>query len=145
MQGQISGDRGPTRLPIYEQITRGIRVRVLPNFLADQSDPEECRYLWSYTVTIENRGEETVQLIARYWQITDEVGRMQEVRGPGVVGAQPVLEPGQSFEYTSGCPLPTASGAMSGRYLMRAASGEAYEVDIPIFLLESPHERRQIH
>jgi len=67
------------------------------------------------------------------------------VRGPGVVGAQPVLEPGQSFEYTSGCPLPTASGAMSGRYLMRAASGEAYEVDIPIFLLESPHERRQIH
>src|ERR1043166_3474676 len=137
MQGLISGDRGASRLPIYEQITRGIRVRVLPNFLADQSDPEECRFLWSYTVTIENRGEETVQLIARYWQITDEAGRMQEVRGPGVVGAQPVLEPGrmeegrgaggvgpqrvpepgQSFEYTSGCPLPTASGAMSGQPL----------------------------
>src|ERR1043166_7922555 len=83
MQGLISGDRGASRLPIYEQITRGIRVRVLPNFLADQSDPEECRFLWSYTVTIENRGEETVQLIARYWQITDEAGRMQEVRGPG--------------------------------------------------------------
>ena len=120
-------------------------MRVLPAFLADQSDPDEGRFLWSYTVTIENHGEETVQLIARYWQITDEAGRRQEVRGPGVVGAQPVLEPGKSFESTSGCPLPTASGAMNGRYLMRSAAGEAFEVDIPIFLLESPHERRQIH
>jgi ApaG protein len=145
MQGQISIERGVHRLPVYEQTTRGIRVRVLPAFLADQSSPEDGRFLWSYTVTIENCGHETVQLIARYWQITDEAGRRQEVRGPGVVGAQPVLEPGQSFEYTSGCPLPTASGAMNGRYLMRSLTGEAFDVDIPIFLLESPHERRQIH
>jgi ApaG protein len=145
MQGQISVEHGVSRFPVYEQTTRGIRVRVLPVFLPDQSSPEEGRFLWSYTVTIENGGGDTVQLIARYWQITDEAGRRQEVRGPGVVGAQPVLEPGQSFEYTSGCPLPTASGAMNGRYLMRSATGEAFDVDIPIFLLESPHERRQIH
>jgi ApaG protein len=145
MQGQISIDVGLSRLPVYEQTTRGIRVRVLPAFLADQSNPDEDRYLWSYTITIENCGAETVQLIARHWQITDEAGRRQEVRGPGVVGAQPVLEPGQSFEYTSGCPLPTASGAMNGRYLMKTSGGEPFDVSIPMFLLESPHERRQIH
>ena len=130
---------------LYERTTRGIRVAVKPAYLDDQSDPEESRFLWSYTVTIENKGPETVQLLSRYWHITDAGGRVQEVRGPGVVGAQPVLEPGQVFEYTSGCPLPTASGAMVGRYQMRAASGEAFEADIPMFLLESPHERRQIH
>lgn len=129
----------------YERTTRGIRVRVQPAFLEDQSDPEEPRFLWSYTITIENNGPETVQLLSRYWHITDADGRIQEVRGPGVVGAQPVLEPGASFEYTSGCPLPTASGAMVGRYQMQTAAGEAFEIDIPIFLLESPHERRQIH
>jgi ApaG protein len=130
---------------VYEQVTRGVRVQVKPAYLDDQSDPEEGRYLWSYTVTIENRGTETVQLMSRYWHITDAIGRVQEVRGPGVVGAQPVLEPGQTFEYTSGCPLPTDSGAMRGRYLMRAASGEAFEAEIPPFVLELPHGRRQIH
>ncbi|MBV9571777.1 MAG: Co2+/Mg2+ efflux protein ApaG [Alphaproteobacteria bacterium] len=145
MQGQISIEGGLTRFPVYEQTTRAIRVRVLPAFLADQSSPEDSRFLWSYTITIENCGADTVQLMSRYWQITDEMGHRQEVRGPGVVGAQPVLEPGQCFEYTSGCPLPTASGAMSGRYMMRNVSGESFEVDIPMFLLESPHERRQIH
>lgn len=129
----------------YELTTRAIRVSVTPAYLADQSDPDEGRYLWSYTITIENTGVETVQLMSRYWHISDAGGRVQEVRGPGVVGAQPVLEPGQAFEYTSGCPLPTASGAMMGRYQMRAASGESFEVGIPMFLLESPHERRQIH
>jgi len=129
----------------YERTTRGISVSVEPAFLEDQSDPEEPRFLWSYTITIRNNGPETVQLISRYWHITDATGRIQEVRGPGVVGAQPVLEPGGSFEYTSGCPLPTASGAMVGRYQMQAAGGEAFEIDIPMFLLESPHERRQIH
>jgi ApaG protein len=145
MFGQVAGERSSRRAPLYERTTRSIKVRVLPAFLADQSEPEESRFLWSYTITIENTGSETVQLVARYWQITDEVGHIQEVRGPGVVGAQPVLEPGQTFEYTSGCPLKTASGSMHGRYLMRAASGDTFEVDIPIFLLESPHERRQIH
>ncbi len=129
----------------YESVSNGIRVRVRPAFLEDQSEPDEDRFLWSYTVTIENVGPRTVQLVSRYWHITDAVGRVQEVRGPGVVGAQPVLEPGQSFEYTSGCPLPTASGAMVGRYQMQAVSGEAFEAEIPAFLLESPHERRQVH
>jgi len=130
---------------IYERKTHNIRVKVKPAFLDDQSDPDENHYLWSYTVTIENDGKEPVQLMSRYWHITDGLGRSQEARGPGVVGAQPVIAPGQTFQYTSGCPLPTASGHMVGRYQMQTASGEAFEAEIPAFLLESPHERRQIH
>jgi ApaG protein len=130
---------------MYESSTRGIKVAVRPAFLDDQSDPDEGQYLWSYTVTIENTGQEPVQLLSRYWHITDGFGRAQEVRGPGVVGSQPVIAPGQAFQYTSGCPLPTSSGHMVGRYQMRTASGEAFEAEIPAFLLESPHERRQIH
>jgi ApaG protein len=130
---------------MYERMTRGVRVAVKPAYLDDQSDPDQGQYLWSYTVTIENRGKETVQLLSRYWHITDAMGRVQEARGPGVVGAQPVIGPGERFEYTSGCPLPTSSGHMVGRYQMRTASGEAFEAEIPAFLLESPHERRQIH
>jgi ApaG protein len=130
---------------MYECETRSIKVAVRPAYLDDQSDPDDRYYVWSYTVTIENKGHEPVQLISRYWNITDGAGRVQEVRGPGVVGAQPVIAPGQKFQYTSGCPLPTASGYMSGRYQMRAASGEAFEAEIPGFLLESPYEERQIH
>lgn len=131
--------------PLYERITHGIRVAVKPAYLEDQSEPDHGKYLWSYTITIENRGQETVQLLSRYWHITDAAGRVQEVRGPGVVGAQPVLMPGQSFEYTSGCPLPTASGTMAGRYQMKKLPGEAFEAEIPAFLLESSHERRLVH
>lgn len=130
---------------MYERTTRGIRVQVQPAFIEDQSDPDDDKYLWSYTVTIENRGAETVQLKSRYWHITDALGRVKEVRGAGVVGAEPVLAPGQTFQYTSGCPLNTASGHMVGKYLMRTANGEDFEADIPAFLLESPHEQRQIH
>jgi ApaG protein len=130
---------------MYERQTRNIRVAVKPAFLDDQSDPDEARYLWSYTVTIENTGAETVQLLSRHWHITDGNGQIKEVSGPGVVGAQPVLAPGQKFQYTSGCPLPTSSGYMVGRYQMRDSAGEAFEAEIPAFLLESPHERRQIH
>jgi ApaG protein len=129
----------------YELETRRIRVAVRPAYLDDQSSPEDDRYVWSYTVTIENRGNEPVQLLSRTWNIIDEAGRMQEIRGPGVVGAQPVIAPGESFQYTSGCPLETASGSMSGRYQMMSASGESFEAEIPAFLLESPYERRQIH
>ena len=129
----------------YELETRRIRVAVRPAYLDDQSDPEDDRYVWSYTVTIENRGPEPVQLLSRYWTIVDGQGRSQEVRGAGVVGAQPVIGPGESFQYTSGCPLETASGTMSGRYQMMSASGESFEAEIPPFLLESPYERRQIH
>ncbi|NIK89028.1 ApaG protein [Rhizomicrobium palustre] len=130
---------------MYERVTRGVRVAVEPSYLEDQSDPDEGQFLWSYTVIIENNGSESVQLLSRYWHITDAVGHIQEVRGPGVVGAQPVIGPGQTFQYTSGCPLPTASGFMVGRYQMQSASGEAFEAEIPPFLLESPHERRQVH
>jgi ApaG protein len=129
----------------YERETRRIRVAVRPAYLDDQSDPEADRYVWAYTVTIENRGAESVQLLSRYWNIVDAAGRMQEVRGPGVVGAQPVIGPGESFQYTSGCPLETASGSMHGCYQMMSASGESFEAEIPAFLLESPYERRQIH
>ena len=130
---------------MYESQTRNIRVAVQPAFLDDQSDPGEQRYLWSYTVTIENQGADTVQLLSRHWHITDGHGQVKEVKGPGVVGAQPVIAPGQTFQYTSGCPLPTASGYMSGKYEMRNSAGEKFEADIPAFLLESPHEQRQIH
>jgi len=145
MEGRLETEMAAGAAHVYECVTRGIRVQVAPAYLDDQSEPEESRYLWSYTVTIENRGPETVQLLSRYWHITDASGRVQEVRGPGVVGAQPIIEPGQSFQYTSGCPLPTPSGAMAGRYMMRANSGAAFEAEIPAFLLESPYERRQIH
>src|ERR1700722_14693990 len=130
---------------MYERETRFIHVAVKPAYLDDQSDPDERRFVWSYTVTIENRGAEPVQLISRYWNITDGLGRIEEREGAGVVGAQPVIAPGESFEYTSGCPLTTASGLMSGRYQMKAASGEDFEAEIPLFLLESPYEQRQIH
>ncbi len=130
----------------YERLTNGVRVAVKPAYLDDQSDPEDNRYVWSYTVTIENKGRETVQLMSRVWLITDGDGRTHEVKGPGVVGAQPVIAPGESFEYTSGCPLDTASGHMVGKYhMMTVASGETFDAEIPAFLLESPYERRQIH
>src|SRR6218665_1674065 len=131
--------------PRYERETQRIHVAVMPSYLDDQSDPDGDRYVWSYTVTIENRGKEPVQLLSRYWNIIDGMGRVQEVRGPGVVGAQPFIAPGESFQYTSGCPLETASGTMSGRYQMMSASGVSFEAEIPAFLLESPYERRQIH
>jgi len=130
---------------MYERETRKIRVAVKPAYLDDQSDPDDSRFVWSYTVTIENHGAEPVQLMSRYWNITDGAGVIREVRGPGVVGAQPVIAPGEKFQYTSGCPLETASGVMMGRYQMKAASGEAFEAEIPAFLLESPYELRQIH
>ncbi|HVZ27368.1 MAG TPA: Co2+/Mg2+ efflux protein ApaG [Rhizomicrobium sp.] len=129
----------------YERLTKDIHVAVKPAYLDDQSDPDDSRFVWSYTVTIENRGQEPVQLMSRYWNITDGTGMVREVRGPGVVGAQPIIRPGEKFQYTSGCPLETASGVMMGRYQMKAASGEAFEAEIPAFLLESPHERRQVH
>jgi ApaG protein len=125
---------------MYEKTTRGIVVRVTPTFLADQSAPDENYYVWAYQVKIENAGATTVQLRDRHWRITDARGRQQEVRGPGVVGEQPVLEPGQSFEYTSGTPLPTPSGIMVGSYGMETPDGARFDVAIPAFSLDSPHE-----
>jgi ApaG protein len=131
--------------PKYERVTRNIRVAVEPSFLDDQSEPTEGRYLWAYRITIENTGGETVQLLSRHWRITDSRGRVREVRGAGVVGEQPVLKPGSAFEYTSGAPLETPSGFMTGTYQMRAISGENFEIDIPLFALESPYEHRRMH
>jgi ApaG protein len=125
---------------MYEETTRNIRVQVEPSFLDEQSEPDEDRYLWAYRITIENRGREPVQLISRFWRIVDSRGRAREVRGPGVVGEQPVIEPGESFEYTSGAPLETPCGFMSGSYRMRGANGEDFEIGIPMFALQSPYE-----
>jgi len=123
---------------MYKALTRNIRVSVTPQFLEDESRPEISRYFWAYTVLIENEGTQTVQLKSRYWHITDARGRIQEVRGAGVVGEQPVLEPGEAYSYTSGCPLQEPSGIMVGKYCMVFESGESFEVDIPAFSLDSP-------
>lgn len=125
---------------MYKQTTRSITVSVKPFFLEDQSAPDEGRFVWAYHVRIENEGPETVQLRNRYWRITDSLGRVQEVRGAGVVGEQPVLHPGESFEYTSGTPLPTPSGIMVGTYQMESDKGERFDVAVPPFSLDSPHQ-----
>jgi ApaG protein len=129
----------------YEATTRGIRVRVDPDFLDKDSSPDKGYYFWAYTVEIINRGERTVQLLSRHWRITDADGRTQEVRGPGVVGEQPTLEPGESFRYTSGAPLRTPSGIMLGWYEMEAEDGETFEVTIPAFSLDSPYAPRSVN
>ncbi len=125
---------------MYTQTTRSITITVMPTYLDDQSAPEESHYVWKYHIRIENRGDDTVQLRTRYWRITDSLGRVQEVRGAGVVGEQPVLRPGESYEYTSGTPLPTPSGIMVGAYQMESQSGEKFEVDVPAFSLDSPYQ-----
>lgn len=130
---------------MYERVTRGIRVSVHPNFLESQSDPDDGRYVWAYTVRIDNTSGEPVRLCTRYWRITDATGATEEVLGEGVVGEQPLIRPGEGFEYTSGMPLPTPSGLMVGRYGMETAGGERFEVDVPAFSLDSPHELRLIH
>jgi len=124
----------------YTETTRGIRVSVRAFYLADQSEPERGHHVWAYRVTIANEAKETVQLLKRTWRITDGQGRTQEVHGEGVIGEQPVLEPGQSFEYTSGTPLSTPSGFMRGAYhMVVTATGEPFDVTIPAFSLDSPH------
>lgn len=130
---------------MYEETTRTIRVMVEPVFLDDQSSPSDDHYVWAYHVRIENLGRETVQLRTRHWRITDANGRIHEVRGDGVVGEQPVLHPGEAFEYTSGTPLATPSGIMVGDYAMESETGEKFTVAIPAFSLDSPHQKRSLH
>lgn len=129
----------------YSETTRSIAVMVTPMFLADQSEPSENRYVWAYHIRIENHGRETVQLLNRHWRITDGHGRTQEVQGAGVVGEQPILGPGEAYEYTSGTPLSTPSGIMVGSYEMETPRGERFEVAIPAFSLDSPHEPAVVH
>lgn len=131
--------------PMYEAVTHEIRVRVSPEYLADQSEPEDGYYFWSYKVEITNLGKDTVQLKTRHWKITDANGRTEEVRGPGVVGEQPVLGPGQSFSYSSGCPLKTPQGLMVGSYQMAGDDGNVLDIAIPAFSLDSPFCRPRLN
>jgi ApaG protein len=130
---------------MYQSVTRGIEVTVTPQYLSERSSPESGEYFWAYTIEIANRGADTVQLRTRHWRITDGFGRRQEVKGAGVVGKQPVLKPGESFEYTSGVPLPTPSGFMTGTYGMASSNGEAFDIAIPTFSLDSPDSQRTIN
>jgi ApaG protein len=130
---------------MYKSVTHEIQVTVLPEYLVEQSDPEESRYVWSYTIEVANLGATTVQLVSRHWIITDGEGRQEEVKGPGVVGEQPILRPGDAFRYTSGCPLTTPSGIMAGTYRMVDENGHAFDAEIPAFSLDSPFARKVLN
>ena len=130
---------------MYRKTTHSIEVTVRPDFLEDQSEPMENRYVWAYHVRIKNKGSNTVQVLGRHWNITDSFGRTQEVRGQGVIGEQPVIKPGEAFEYTSGTPLQTPSGIMVGTYFIEVEGGAEIEVPIPAFSLDSPHDHGVIH
>jgi ApaG protein len=132
-------------MAMYEAKTRGVRVSVTPQFMEAESSPQDGRYFWAYSVEIVNEADETVQLISRHWRITDGDGQVHEVKGPGVVGEQPVLHAGESYSYTSGCPLSTAHGSMVGAYQMVTAKGERFEAAIPAFPLQSPYARVTLH
>jgi ApaG protein len=124
----------------YTANTRGIAVSVEPFYLDARSSPDDSQYFWAYRVTIENRGEETVQLLSRHWMISNARGELTEVKGPGVVGEQPVLKPGEIYKYTSGAPLDTPSGMMGGAYQMESESGDRFDIEIPTFSLDRPNQ-----
>ncbi len=130
---------------MYEAVTRGVRVRVTPRFVEEQSNPEENYFFWAYTVDISNEGADTVQLRSRHWRITDATGHTEEVRGAGVVGQTPVIAPGDTFTYTSGCPLSVPSGIMVGSYQMSGPGGARFDIAIPAFSLDSPHAVRTVN
>lgn len=130
---------------MYRATTQDVSVEVKPQYLGDQSDPERNRFFWSYNIRIENHGGQPVQLLHRHWKITDALGQLEEVKGPGVVGEQPLLQPGQHFEYTSGVPLNTASGIMMGSYEMVRGNGELFDVEIPPFSLDIPSAPRRVN
>jgi ApaG protein len=130
---------------MYTETTRSIRIVVEPFYVADQSAPDKDRWVFGYRVRIENAGQETIQLLNRHWRITDGVGRVVEVRGEGVVGEHPLLAPGESFQYTSGTPLPTPTGIMAGSYEMVTDQGERFDVTIPAFSLDAPGVRRAVN
>lgn len=128
---------------MYEQETAGMIVRVEPSFMPEESKPEDGRYVWAYTIEIENRTPDPVKLLSRHWRITDENGLTQDVRGEGVIGQQPVIGPGQSFRYTSAAPLAAPSGVMMGEYSMqRVDNGHSFEIKVPLFALDSPHNSK---
>jgi ApaG protein len=124
----------------YTANTRGIAVSVEPFYLDARSSPDNSQYFWAYRVTIENLGQETVQLLSRHWMISNARGELTEVKGPGVVGEQPVLKPGEIYEYMSGAPLDTPSGMMGGAYQMESESGDRFDIEIPTFSLDRPSQ-----
>lgn len=126
-------------------VSRGFCVAVMSFYLPEQSDPAQSRYMWAYRIRIDNDGDGPAQLRSRHWVITDALGRTEHVRGPGVVGEQPLIGPGQYYEYMSGCPLTTPSGFMVGSYEMVGGNGEIFEIDIPAFSLDSPHSGQVLH
>ncbi len=130
---------------MYTAVTHHVKVTVEPTFEPDRSDPNEGRYFWRYDIEIANLGDKPVTLLERHWRITDADGRHQEVRGPGVVGEQPTIGPGEAFCYASGCPLATPSGLMVGEYRMVSEDGESFDVAIPAFSLDSPHGKRVLN
>ncbi len=130
---------------MYRAVTRNIEVVVTPRFVADRSSPENNYFFWAYTISITNKGTETVQLKTRHWRITDAHGRRQEVRGAGVIGEEPVLKAGEAFEYTSGVPLQTSSGFMTGSYGMVTVGGEHFDVDIPACPLDRSEAKPTIN
>jgi ApaG protein len=123
----------------YTAVTRNIAVSVEPTYLEDRSSAAHSQYVWAYQVTIENRGQETVQLLSRHWMITNARGELTEVKGPGVIGQQPILEPGESHVYTSGTNLDTSSGMMGGSYQMETDRGKRFDIEIPTFSLDRPN------
>ncbi len=130
---------------MYKATTRAIQVTVQPQYLPDQSEPEKSQFVWAYKVRIENGGDVAVQLRSRHWKITDGLGRVQEVKGPGVVGKTPLLRPGEVFEYTSGTPLSTPSGIMGGTYQMVDEAGVKFDIEIPTFSLDMPTVQRSLN
>jgi ApaG protein len=130
---------------MYQAVTRDIEVTVTPRFASERSSPGNGYFFWTYTINISNRGGDTVQLKTRHWRITDANGKEQEVQGAGVVGEEPLLKPGESFQYTSGVPLPTPSGFMRGTYGMVTATGEQFDIEIPAFSLDSSDTERTIN
>lgn len=128
---------------MYSRTTNNIKITVTPVYIDNQSDPAEHHYVWAYTVHLENMGEKTVRLLNRYWHITDATGAVQEVRGTGVVGEQPVLNSGDVFQYTSGAALRTPSGIMTGAYEMETELQERFLVEIPVFSLDSPDQMKR--
>ena len=130
---------------MYNAVTRKIEVNVTPRFLPERSSAEKSYFFWSYTIEIRNHGDEVVQLKTRHWKITDAFGRVQEVKGAGVVGEEPVLKPGGTYEYTSGVPLPTPSGIMVGSYGMVSQSGDKFDIAVPAFSLDSTESKRTLN
>ncbi len=130
---------------MYRALTHEIEITVEPFYLEEQSEPDENRFVWGYRIVITNRSGQTVQLRDRHWRITDALGQVDEVSGEGVVGEQPILAPGEQFEYSSGCPLDTSSGMMVGQYRMVRQDGESFMVDIPAFSLDVPGTARTLN